>query len=352
MKATTYRAALLAMATLLLVMGHGAAAAAPRVVTDSAGRRVELPERVERVFAAGGPASIFVYALAPDKLLGWGRALTLAEKALLPSRYADLPALGRLTGRGNSANVEVVLGARADIIVDVGTLGPTFASFADRVQQQTGIPYVLFDGSFGATARTAEALGEILGVPDQGRRLARYAERLLAEVDERVARVPHDQRPRVYFARGPKGLESGAASSINTESLARLGARNVVEESVKTTGTVGVSLEQLLAWDPEVIVTVDPTFAAGVRSDPSWSGIRAVRSSRIYLAPLVPFPWLDAPPSINRLIGLRWLGRILYPDRFAGDLRQETREFYSAFYHRAPDEAQLDALLGPLTRTK
>ena len=100
------------------------------------------------------------------------------------------------------------------------------------------------------------------------------------------------------------------------------------------------------------IVTVDPSFAASVRTDVAWSGIRAVRSNRVYLAPLVPFPWLDAPPSINRLIGLRWLGRILYPDRFAGDLRQETREFYSAFYHRAPDEAQLDALLGAPTRTK
>src|SRR5262245_56693827 len=352
MKASTFRAALLALTALRFVPLPGARAAAPRVVTDSAGRRVEIPERVERVFPAGAPASILVYALAPDKLIGWSRALTPAEKALLPSRYADLPTLGRLTGRGNTANVEVVLGAKADLIVDVGTLGPTFASLADRVQQQTGIPYMLFDGSFGATARTAEALGEILGVSDQGRRLARYAERLLAEVDERVARVPDEQRPRVYYARGPKGLESGAQGSINTESLARLRARNVVEESVKTTGTVGVSLEQVLAWDPEVIVTTDPTFAAAVRTDGAWNGIRAVRAGRIYLAPLVPFPWLDAPPSINRLIGLRWLGRILYPDRFPGDLRQETREFYATFYHRAPDEAQLDALLGASARTR
>src|SRR5215471_13718545 len=107
MKASTLRAALLALATLLFAISPGAGAAAPRVVTDSAGRRVEIPERVERVYAAGAPASILVYALAPDKLLGWSRALTPAEKALLPARHADLPALGRLTGRGNTANVEV-----------------------------------------------------------------------------------------------------------------------------------------------------------------------------------------------------------------------------------------------------
>jgi iron complex transport system substrate-binding protein len=354
MKAPIFRATLGVLAALvgLVLLVSPPSLAARRVVTDSAGRRVEIPERVERVYAAGVPASIVVYALAPDKLLGWNRELTPAERALLPARYAELPAVGRLTGRGNTANVEVVLAARPDIIVDLGTVGPTFVSLADRIQQQTGIPYVLFDGSFSATPRTSEALGEILGVPDQGRRLARYAERVLAEVDERVARVPDEQRPRVYYARGPKGLESGAPGSINTESLARLRARNVVEESVKTTGTVSVSLEQLLAWDPEIIVTVDPTFAASVRTEAAWGGIRAVRAGHVYLAPLVPFPWLDFPPSINRLIGLRWLGRILYPDRFAGDLRQETREFYTMFYHRAPDEAQLDALLGASTRTK
>lgn len=344
--------ALAASLALLLTCVGSPSDAARRAVTDSAGRRVEIPDRVSRVYTAGAPASILVYALAPDKLLGWNRELTPGERAFLPSRYAELPALGRLTGRGNTANVEAVIAARPDIIVDVGTIGPTFVSLADRIQQQTGIPYVLLDGSFAATAKSSETLGEILGVPDQGRRLARYTERLLAEIDERVARVPEDQRPQVYYARGPRGLESGAQGSINTESLTRLGARNVVQESVKMTGTISVSLEQVLAWDPEVIVTVDPSFAAGVRTDGAWSGIRAVRSNRVYLAPLVPFPWLDFPPSINRLIGLRWLGRILYPDRFAGDLRQETREFYAAFYHRAPDEAQLDALLRASTPTR
>ncbi len=228
--------------------------AAARVVTDSAGRRVEVPERVERVYAAGAPASIFVYAIAPDKLVGWNRAPTPAEKAFLPARYAELPAVGRLTGRGNTANVEVVLAAKPDVIVDVGTLGPTFASLADRVQQQTGIPYVLFDGSFAATAKTAEALGEILGATDQGRRLARYTERLLAELDERVARVPDDRRPRVYYARGPKGLESGAQGSINTESLARLRARNVVWVRLAVIGAATlmtaavVSISGVIGW--------------------------------------------------------------------------------------------------------
>ncbi|HXV10528.1 MAG TPA: iron ABC transporter substrate-binding protein, partial [Burkholderiales bacterium] len=109
-----------------------------RVVMDAAGRRVELPERVERIYAAGPPASILVFAVAPDKLIGWTSAWRDAERPFIAKKYADLPELGRLTGRGNTANVEIVLRAKPDAIIDYGTVNPTFASLAERVQQQTG----------------------------------------------------------------------------------------------------------------------------------------------------------------------------------------------------------------------
>ncbi|MGH7311227.1 MAG: iron ABC transporter substrate-binding protein, partial [Candidatus Rokuibacteriota bacterium] len=87
-------------------------------------------------------------------------------------------------------------------------------------------------------------------------------------------------------------------------------------------------------------------FAAAVRREPVWRGVRAVREGRVYLAPVLPFPWLDFPPSVNRLIGLKWLGHALYPGLFPEDPREEARAFYALFYHRAPSDQQLDALLG------
>ena len=76
------------------------------------------------------------------------RRFAPAERPFVPERYADLPTLGRLTGRGNTANVEVVLAARPDVIIDYGSVNATFASLADRVQAQTGMPYLLLDGAF------------------------------------------------------------------------------------------------------------------------------------------------------------------------------------------------------------
>ena len=340
----------LAVVGVLLIVA-AAEAADTRPITDSAGRRVDVPRRVERVYAAGGPASVFLYTLAPERMLGWNRALTPDERPFVPARYADLPALGRLTGRGNTANVETVLAVKPDVIIDYGALTATYVSLADRTQQQAGVPYLLLDGGLSAIPAVYTMLGDLLGVPDRGRELARYAERLLAETDRRVARVPAAKRPSVYYARGPKGLETAARGSINVESIERLGARNVAE-NLGRGGVAAVSPEQVLAWDPEIVIAMDPAFVAGVRTDPVWKSVRAVREGRVFLVPQAPFPWIDFPPSVNRLIGLRWLGRVFHPELFPEDLRQETRAFYTLFYHRAPTEAQLDGLLAGLERPR
>ncbi|HEY7652153.1 MAG TPA: iron ABC transporter substrate-binding protein [Methylomirabilota bacterium] len=340
----------LAVAVALLVVA-AAEAADTRPVTDSAGRRVEIPRRVERVYAAGGPASIFLYTLAPERMLGWNRPLTPEERPFVPLRYADLPALGRLTGRANTANVETVLAVKPDVIIDYGAITATYVSLADRTQQQAGVPYLLLDGGLSAIPRVYTMLGELLGVPDRGRELARYAERVLAETDRRVAGVPAARRPSVYYARGPKGLETAARGSINVESIERLGARNVAE-NLGRGGVAAVSPEQVLAWDPAIVIAMDPAFVAAVGADALWKNVRAVREGRVYLVPQAPFPWVDFPPSVNRLIGLTWLGRIFYPDLFPEDLRRETRAFYTLFYHQAPTEAQLDALTAGLERPR
>jgi len=332
-------------ACLVVSTGVGFAAGETRI-TDSTGRQVAVPAEIKRVYAAGAPASLFVYALAAPKLIGWTRALRPEEAAFLPPQYGDLPELGRLTGRGNTANVEVVLAAKPDLIVDAGSLAATFASLADRVQEQTGISYLLFDGSFAQTAQTLRTLGGVLGETARGKELAQYVDNTLAEIAKRVATVPLEKRPRVYYARSPSGLQTALSGSINVEVLDTLGAINVAGTIGQGSGGLaGVSLEQVLAWDPEVIVTIDPNFYAVVRNHPAWASVRAVRARRVYLSPHLPFGWFDFPPGPNRMIGLQWLAKTLYPDLFKEDLRPKILEFYRLFYHQEPSAAQLAALL-------
>ena len=339
------------MRTLLLALfavalyWSGAAGAEARTVTDSAGRVVEIPDTVTRVFAAGPPASVIVYAVRPQVLTGWPRALRAEEIDYVAEPYRDLPETGRLTGRGGEANLERVLEIRPDVIIDFGSVRDTYIDLADRVQQQTGIPYLLIDGRFENTAAALRLLGEVLGAEERAEELARDVEETFARLDSLLAQVPDGERPRVYLARGPDGLETGLKGSINTEIIERAGGRNVADGGDGRRGLVQASIEQVIVANPEIIVTWDRNFFAGVDENPLWSSIEAVRKGRVHLSPTAPFGWIDRPPSVNRVIGLRWMAGLLYPDRWQGDLREETRTFYRLWYQVDLGDAELDRLL-------
>lgn len=319
-------------------------ARAAQPFVDDAGRKVEVPARLARIYAAGAPAAILLYTLAPERLIGWNRALSDDEKQFIAPAYRALPELGQLTGRGDTANVENVLGTRPDLILDYGATTPTFVSLADRVARQTSIPYVLIDGSFKNIPQSYRRLGRLLGVEARAEQLAIYAERTLAEVEAMTARIPAERRPRVYYGRRPDGLETGRRGSINVELLDVVGATNVAGSEMRG-GLANVSLEQILQWNPEVILTLDPAFYESVFTQALWSTLPAVRARRVYLAPTLPFGWFDRPPSVNRLIGVKWLLAILYPAHARFDLRAEARTFYQLFYHVNLSDVQLDRLL-------
>lgn len=307
----------------------------------AAGPGALAQRKVERVYAAGPPASVLVFAIAPEKLVGWTRALRPDEAQFLAERYARLPELGRLTGRGNTANVEVVLAAKPDLIVDVGSTGPGLVSLAEQVQAQTGIPYALFDGRIEATPATLRALGKLMGNEREAGDLAIWYETQLSEARQRVARA--GGRPRVYYGRGPAGLQTGGKGSINVEVLEFLEAHNVAADA--RAGLVIVPFEQVLLWDPEVILTTDPNFQQLARSDRRWRTVTAVERQRVHLSPQLPFGWFDFPPGANRLLGIWWAGKLLYPQAFDVDLRAKVVEFHRRFYHQEPTPAQLDLLV-------
>ena len=324
-------------------------AAAQTSFTDDGGRTVTLPAHIEKVMPAGPPASVDLLMMAPDKLVGLTRALTPDQAAYLPTRTGSLPGVGRLTGRGNTVNLEAVVKAKPDLIVDLGYVSDTFVSLANTVQQQTNIPYVLIGGNIGDTATTLRKLGTVLGTQARAEQLARYADETLTLVKSRIPDLPPDKRPSLYFARGPKGLETGVSGSINTEAVEFVGARNVATPVLGARGLADVSTEQLLAWQPDFIIVIDPAFYQSVWHDPLWQQLAAVRARHVYLAPAWPFGWVDEPPAANRLIGLRWLAKLLYPSRFPEDVRAEARRFYALFYQQEPSDAQLDQLLAGTT---
>ena len=314
-------------------------------IKDATGRIVTVPGNVGRVMAAGPTAAVVLYTLAPQKMIAWPSAPRPNEREFILPAVRDLPELGRLTGRGDTANVEVVLKEKPDLIFDFGSVSPTFVSLAQRVQEQTGIPYLLFNGRLDNTAASLRDLGRALGVSERGEAIARYVEETDRLIDERLKEAPASARKRVYLARQPNGLETGLTGSINSEIIERAGGVNVAERATGRGGIANVSIEQVIAWAPDVIITWDANFFARVNDDPSWAGIPAVANKRVYQGPRLPFGWIDAPPSINRTIGLRWIAGLLYPERFPEDIRVTARDFIKLFYQHDVSDTQLDRIL-------
>ncbi len=198
---------------------------------------------MRRVFPAGPPASITLFTVAPDKMLGWTRMPSAAARPFLPKRYADLPEIGRLTGRGNTVNLENVVKLAPDLVLDVGNTTETYVSLADRVQAQTHIPDVLIAGHLVQTPQTLRVLGGLLDVQKRAEALALYAKAALNETQQQIAKIPPPDRPSLYIARGPHGLESAVAGSIGSEVVDLIGARNVVGTEAGPHSIVDVSPE-------------------------------------------------------------------------------------------------------------
>lgn len=317
-----------------------AADATPRPFVSVFGRLPE-PGQVRRVFAAGAPAGVLAHALAPDKLLGWPMQLASEARALLAPAFRDLPFLGRLAGRGSTMPLEALLALKPDLIVDAGTVDATYLSTAERVARQTGIPYALIDGRLADSPRQLREAGRLLGVAERGEQLASYAETTLAV----CGNMSDNRRPRVYLARGADGLETPLAGSVNGE-IIEAGCGVNAAHLAGDGGLARVSMEQLLAWAPEVIVTQHAQAFERIRTDPLWRRLPAVRAGQVYLAPSLPFGWLDGPPGVNRLIGVRWLFSCIHGAGGKTGWVGQAEDFYRIFYRHAPERDRLGRLLG------
>lgn len=289
--------------------GPSAAAAAPLIQIFGAVR-----PNPARVFVAGPPAAVVMACLAPERMLGWPMPVSEAAKALLPVAARDKPMLGRLSGRGSTVSLEALLAMKPDLIIDTGTVDATYVSTAQRVADQTGVAYALVDGRLADSARQLNELGALLGVPARARALVAFAEEALGEAAQ--IRGGAGARPSVYLARGADGLETATAGSINAEIIEASGGRNVA--STGRAGVARVSLEQVLGWAPDWVLTQDRNFFRAAQGDAVWRTLPAIREGRLLLAPDLPFGWLDGPPSVNRLLGVKWLAAHLRRGRPEG----------------------------------
>ena len=304
--------------------------------TDSAGRRLILPDHINRVMAANTSAEVLVFVLAPDKLIGWVQR----PAGALPPKVRHLMVVGPIGDPGAAAAITRV---KPDVVIDVGDVTPDRAAFADQVTQATGTPYILLDGSFDRMATMLRVTGRLLGVADRGDDLAGSAEHAINALRGQLLIDSPVGRPRVYYGRGANGLEPALPGSPAAAAIEDAGAINVA--TVPGAGASGtVTRQQIQEWNPDIIIAESPAFYNSLLRDPGWRVLAAVRNKHVYLEPTTPLGWIDDPPGINRLIGLYWLSVLLYPNANQNDVRSLAQDFYDKFYGITLTDKQIDAI--------
>ncbi|WP_010244811.1 ABC transporter substrate-binding protein [Acetivibrio cellulolyticus] len=325
--------------------------ASTRKITDESGRTVEIPSQIKTAYATSQIGMIMLYTLNPGKLAGWGYALSDSDKQFIAPKYFDLPILGVWSGKNGTGNVEEIIRVHPDVIFSVGTIEDSQKELAEKIQEQTGIPVVMLDGPLTKLDKLYKSMGDIIGEEEKAKELGDYCGKTIAEIGSLTAKIPDEKRVKVYYAEGPKGLETDPSGSFHTEVLDFIGGKNVAD--VKKQGGFGrsaVSLEQLLKWNPEVIIVgydkdAKEGFFKDIYKTAEWMSISAVKNKKVYAIPNKPFDWFDRPPSVNRIIGVKWLAHLLYPEYVNLNIEEEVKEFYDKFYHKKLTDEEVNELL-------
>ena len=321
-----------------------------REITDMAGRKVTVPtaENIESVFSAGPVAAIFLYMVAPDKLLGWNYELNDVEKSIILDKYQDLPNFGM----GDAVNYEAVIAANPTIAINSGKINDAMVSDCDALSESLGIPVVAVDNELNNSAEAFRFMGELLGVEDHAEELAQYAEQIFTDINA-LSDIPEEKKVSVCFGNGEDSLETAPRGSQHAQILDAINAVNVADLELGDGSRVQISAEQLLAWDPDVIVVngepkadkSGSSAAEDILSNPDYASLKAVQDQKVYGTPNAPFSWVDRPAGPNRLIGMRWFSALIYPEYIKCDINEEIHKFFDLFYHVDLSDEQLENVL-------
>lgn len=322
------------------------AAPQEREITDMAGRTMTVPLEIESVFSTGPAAAIYLYTLVPDKLLGWNYALNDIEKSIILEQYHDLPNFGQ----GDAVNYEAVIAAGPTIALNVTSINDGSIDASDALAEQLGVPVVMVSSDLLDAPAVYRFMGELFGVEEQAEALAAYAEETFNAISS--LDIPNEEKVRIYYGNGEDSLETAPAGSSHGQIIDLVNAVNVADLELGDGSRVQISAEQLLAWDPDVIIVngepkADMTGSAAaeaILADPLFATLKAVQNGAVYGTPNAPFSWVDRPPGPNRIVGMRWLSGLIYPTYLNFDVDEEVREFFQLFYHVELSDEQLTQL--------
>jgi iron complex transport system substrate-binding protein len=311
-------------------------------VTDCIGRKVTLPANPQRV-ACLCPESGHVMALfgQGDKIVaavdGMQRDLLLLE---MYPHIKDLP----LPKTSGAINIEELAGCNPDVVF----LKKSDINQAEEEKlNKSKIPFLVIKYNSMKEQQAAMAIiAKVLGTVDQAQRYNQYYQQCLERVAEKIASIPEKDRIRVYHSLN-EATRTDTRGTLPADWMQAAGAKNVsVDQDLKLFGgKYYASLEQILLWDPEVILVNDPNVVGYIMSHEQWHPLQAVKNKRVLALPNGISRWGHFS-SLETPLAVMWTAQTLYPDKFTDiDMAAETKYFYQEFFRMELSDKTVQKIL-------
>ncbi len=308
-----------------------------RTVTDLQGTDVEIPNHVTKI-AAAYPAvdEIFLLLGSEDQVCAINQYNQSNEWLLkLAPSLKELPTLFDSSGKFDA---ETLLSINPDVVV----CGSEEVAEAVRAQ---GIPAVVAMAiSVDSLKQTISLIGEILGADDRASDLVSYYEDNMKQATDRTSDLSADQRPKVYYATGNGPLNTEGTGSIVTDWMTMAGGTNVAADNGIDGMFKDVTTEQLLAWNPDIIITVNNKVRDEFLSDSAYADLTAVKNGAVYASPSGAYTWCVR--SADEATMTLWAATKIQPDLFSDiDYDAITKDFYTQFYNYELTDDEVDDIL-------
>ncbi len=328
---------LLLVLTLLLTGCANAgtqAHAKTREFTDSLGRTVTVPEKITKIAITGPLSQVYIIPLAGDVLVGVSNAFASDAALYLPAYISEKTEIGQLYGGKGEMDLEALLAAGPEVVIDIGEPKKNTAEDLNTLTEQTGIPFIHITATVATAPEAYRILGQLLGREEKAEELAAWGESTYAMIAAMMEKVDADgARKSLLYCLGDNGVNVIAEGSFHAETVNMMSQNLAVLEEVVSSGAGNeVDLEQILLWDPEIIIFAPDSCYAQIAGSAQWQSASAIAAGRYYETPYGPYGWLSSPPAVQRYLGMLWLGELLYPDYTTYDLQEEITEYYKRFY--------------------
>ncbi|APM39157.1 ABC transporter substrate-binding protein [Clostridium kluyveri] len=299
-----------------------------REVTDMAGRKVNIPAEIDKISCIHPIPSHMVWRLAPKKLASIDnqfkdRLFFMNNEEV--KRLKSLP----ITGTFNTGDMsrEQMLTIKPDIIISLKK-----DTNLDKEQKDYSSPVVAASkDSLLDYEESWKLIGKIVGNEKEGNELANYWHKTISEVTDKTSKIPENEKLKVYYAQSDinktVGTKSIMASIIRDAGGINLYDTISISKADEENESITASMEQILKFDPDVIITKTSGARDEILSSPQWRGINAVKNERVYAS--LKYEMLD---RIQSLMGLVWTANTLYPDKVNLDIDKEVKTFYSKVY--------------------